>query len=222
MTAPIKTTAAAAAAPLLSNRSTTSTTRSRGTTTTTAAAAATVAAAAPPPPSTPRSWFHRAVAAAFRGGISGMIAMVLQVVLLMWLRTVVNYQYRHGVSVVTAFHILYAEGGIRRFYRGAAVALLTGPIARFGDTAANEGIQELFAGGAVPVGVVTLLASLTAAVWRVCITPLDTIKTTLQVSGTHGWTTLLRKIHTTGILVLWDGAVGNWLGTLVGHYPWCK
>jgi len=220
MTAPIKT-AAAAAAPLLSNRSTTSTTRSRGTTTTAAAAAAAAAPpTAAPPPFTKMSWFHRAVAAAFRGGISGMLAMVLQVVLLMWLRTVVNYQYRHGVSVVTAFHILYAEGGIRRFYRGATVALLTGPIARFGDTAANEGIQELFAGGAVPVGLVTLLASLTAAVWRVCITPLDTIKTTLQVSGTHGWTTLLRKIHTTGIRVLWDGAVGNWLGTLVGHYPW--
>ena len=30
------------------------------------------------------------------GGIPGMVAMVLQVLLLMWMRTAINYQYRYG------------------------------------------------------------------------------------------------------------------------------
>jgi len=146
--------------------------------------------------------------------------MVLQVVLLMWLRTVVNYQYKHGVSVLVAFRTLYKEGGILRFYRGASFALLTGPISRFGDTAANEGIQDLMSGSNLPVWAITMIASLMAASWRVTITPLDTIKTTLQVSGTTGWDRLFLKVRTNGIQVLWDGAIGNWLGTLAGHYPW--
>ena len=33
---------------------------------------------------------------AFRGGTAGATAMVLQVGSLMWLRTTMNYQYRHG------------------------------------------------------------------------------------------------------------------------------
>jgi hypothetical protein len=148
--------------------------------------------------------------------------MVLQVVLLMWLRTVVNYQYRHGVSSFEAFRILYKEGGILRFYRGASFALLTGPISRFGDTAANEGIKDLMTGSNLPLWAITLMASLTAAFWRVAITPLDTIKTTLQVSGSTGWDRLFLKVKNHGIKTLWDGALGNYLATLAGHYPWCK
>lgn len=181
-----------------------------------------VTSSSPPSPSKTSgvSWWKRSASSAFRGGISGSIAMVLQVVLLMWLRTVVNYQYKHGVSVLVAFRTLYKEGGILRFYRGASFALLTGPISRFGDTAANEGIKDLLSGSNLPVWAITLMASLTAACWRVAITPLDTIKTTLQVSGTTGWDRLFLKIRTNGIHVLWDGAIGNWLGTLAGHYPW--
>ena len=167
-------------------------------------------------------WLKRSASSAFRGGISGSIAMVLQVILLMWLRTVVNYQYRHGVSSFEAFRILYKEGGILRFYRGASFALLTGPVSRFGDTAANEGIKDLMTGSNLPVWAITLMASLTAAFWRVAITPLDTIKTTLQVSGSTGWDRLFLKVQSHGIKTLWDGALGNYLATLAGHYPWCK
>ena len=38
----------------------------------------------------------RAGRAAFRGGIPGLVAMVLQVVLLMWMRTTINYQMKTG------------------------------------------------------------------------------------------------------------------------------
>mmetsp|Transcript_3644 Transcript_3644/g.9555 ORF Transcript_3644/g.9555 Transcript_3644/m.9555 type:complete len:356 (+) Transcript_3644:371-1438(+) len=179
----------------------------------------------------PRCWWRRSLHAAVKGGASGSIAMFLQVPLLMWLRTIVNYQYRYGVDASTAVRTLYAEGGIRRFYRGAFVALLSGPVARFGDTASNEGVRELFSNsnsnskhhqrrGRVPVWAVTLAASVVASLWRVAITPLDTLKTTLQVGSADGWHLLRRKTAEHGIGVLWDGALGNSLATLAGHYPW--
>jgi len=146
----------------------------------------------------------------------------------MWLRTTVNYQYKHGVDTRTAFALLYEEGGIFRFYNGASFALLTGPIARFGDTAANEGIRELLGANntniktKIPIWFITFLASATAALWRIVITPLDTIKTTLQVKGgTSGWEAITSKIEGGHEIVrLWDGALGNSLATLVGHFPW--
>lgn len=51
-------------------------------------------------------------------------AMPCQVVSLMWLRTTVNYQYRFGTSTGVALRTLYADGGVRRFYRGVGPALL--------------------------------------------------------------------------------------------------
>ena len=51
----------------------------------------------------------KAAGAAMRGGIPGAIAMLLQVVLLMWLRTTINYQYRHGGTIEDSFNALYAE-----------------------------------------------------------------------------------------------------------------
>jgi hypothetical protein len=48
------------------------------------------------------------------GGLPGMAAMVLQVGSLMWLRTTINYQYRHGTSTSVALRTLYREGGVLR------------------------------------------------------------------------------------------------------------
>eukprot|EP00548_Thalassiothrix_antarctica_P016971 CAMPEP_0194195754 /NCGR_PEP_ID=MMETSP0154-20130528/76304_1 /TAXON_ID=1049557 /ORGANISM="Thalassiothrix antarctica, Strain L6-D1" /LENGTH=385 /DNA_ID=CAMNT_0038920303 /DNA_START=123 /DNA_END=1280 /DNA_ORIENTATION=+ len=151
---------------------------------------------------------------------SGAIAMVLQVVLLMWLRTVINYQYRNGGTIGHAFATLYADGGILRFYQGAQYAFLQGPLSRFGDTAANEGVKELLGGMELSMGIVTAFASFVAALWRMTLTPLDTLKTTLQVGGEEGMKGLRHKIATNGLFVLYDGALGNWAATLVGHYPW--
>ena len=41
---------------------------------------------------------------ALGGGIPGAVAMVLQVLLLMWLRTTMNYQYRCAQLIVTPTH----------------------------------------------------------------------------------------------------------------------
>ena len=85
----------------------------------------------------------KAARSALGGGIPGAIAMVLQVLLLMWLRTTVNYQMVKGMGTLAAMRHLYAEGGVPRFYQGLWIALLSAPLARFGDTAANEGALAL-------------------------------------------------------------------------------
>ena len=69
---------------------------------------------------------------ALGGGIAGALAMVAQVALLMWMRTVMNYQHANGLSTWEAITTLYAEGGIPRLYEGWMVALLLAPVARFG------------------------------------------------------------------------------------------
>ena len=83
---------------------------------------------------------------ALGGGIAGALAMVAQVALLMWMRTVMNYQHAKGLSTMEAMSELYAEGGVARLYQGWQAALLQAPISRFGDTAANAGMMAVLAG----------------------------------------------------------------------------
>ena len=63
---------------------------------------------------------------ALGGGLSGAAAMVLQVLLLMPIRTIMNYQYRHGTSLSVATKTLYQEGGYGRYYAGLGAALFQG------------------------------------------------------------------------------------------------
>ncbi|KAF9508537.1 hypothetical protein BS47DRAFT_1415831 [Hydnum rufescens UP504] len=69
--------------------------------------------------------------------------MVLQVLTLMPLQTIMNYQYQYGGTFVEAGKILYGDGGYWRYYQGLGAALIQGPVLRFRDTAANAGILAL-------------------------------------------------------------------------------
>jgi hypothetical protein len=84
------------------------------------------------------------------------------------------------VSFPVALKTLYADGGIPRFYRGVLPALIQGPMSRFGDTAANTGILTLLdnldATRDVNVGVKTIAASAAAAIFRIFLMPVDTVK----------------------------------------------
>ena len=80
---------------------------------------------------------QKATKKALGGGKAGASAAVVQVSLLMWLRTAMNYQYRYGGDLISSLKKLYSEGGIPRFYQGLPFAIIQGPLTRFGDTAAN-------------------------------------------------------------------------------------
>lgn len=161
---------------------------------------------------------------ALGGGLSGAAAMVLQVLTLMPLRTIMNYQYRFGTSFTTATHTLYQDGGFSRYYRGLGPALIQGPVARFGDTAANAGILALLQSNSylnkLPAPIKTIFASACAAAFRMILTPIDTLKTTLQAQGARGTALLRQRIKTDGIGSLWWGAFATAAATFVGHYPW--
>merc|ERR1719323_1508019 len=153
------------------------------------------------------------------GGIAGMAAQAINVLALMWMRTIMNYQYRYGGGLVEVVKKLYAEGGIPRFYRGLAPGLIQAPVSRFGDTAANDGALAALEYTSLPTAVKTMAASASAAGFRVFLMPIDAWKTTKQVEGKEGLKRLIEKTkkHPTA---LWQGAVGAMTATWVGHYPW--
>lgn len=161
---------------------------------------------------------------AFGGGIAGASAMVVQVFSQMWMRTMMNYQYRYGKGIQETAKILYKEGGIPRFYRGIGPALLQGPQSRFGDTAANTGALAFFDSNEytrnLPIPIKTIGASMAAASFRIFLMPIDTCKTILQVEGSHGLQHLRTKIRMHGPVVLYHSSIAASAATFVGHYPW--
>jgi len=164
-------------------------------------------------PATFSEVLEKASKSAMRGGIAGAFAMGANVGALMWMRTTMNYQYRNGTTFPVALRTLYAEGGIPRFYRG--------PLSRFGDTAANTGMLTLLDSLEITqhlsVGIKTVGASAAAALFRIFLMPVDTVKTTMQVTGS--FKPVVTKIKTSGPTVLWHGSLAAASATFVGHYP---
>jgi hypothetical protein len=165
---------------------------------------------------------NKAAASAVRGGTAGAVAMGANVACLMWMRTTVNYQYRNGVTFPVALKTLYADGGVPRFYRGVLPALFQGPMSRFGDTAANTGVLTLLnsidSTKDLAVGFKTVAASASAAIFRIFLMPVDTVKTTMQVTGK--FSNVVSKVKANGPLVLYHGSLASASATFVGHYPW--
>lgn len=100
-------------------------------------------------------------------------------------------EYRYGgTSTAGAIRSLHADGGVRRFYRGMAPALIQGPMSRFGDTAANAGslalLGEFDSTKNLPVGVKTGFASTCAAGWRIFL--MRTLHFCARLSGRYAAT----------------------------------
>lgn len=148
--------------------------------------------------------------------------MVGQVVLLMWLRTVFNYQHSlagSGMSMIEVMKRLYAEGGVARFYQGMWVALFLGPLAKFGDTAAYDGTLALLSGSVVPKSLQVFCSSCLSAMFRVLLYPLDTYKTIVQVNGVAGLKVLRDRLAEQGYSALFEGAASAAFTSLTSHYP---
>jgi len=176
------------------------------------------------PPKDVGAIIRKAGERALEGGLAGAAAMGINVVTLMWMRTTINYQYRNGGGTTAALKTLYKEGGVPRFYRGLLPALIQGPLSRFGDTASNTGALALMDGfdetRDLPIWVKTGAASVSAALFRIILMPVDTIKTTMQVQGKDGLANLMTKVRTKGPSVFYHGSLASAGATAVGFYPW--
>ncbi|KZT62563.1 mitochondrial carrier [Calocera cornea HHB12733] len=161
---------------------------------------------------------------AIGGGVSGAAAMVIQVLALMPLRTIMNFQYRFGGGMISSTKELWREGGFPRYYAGLTAALFQGPIARFADTFANVGILALLSSNPVlaklPSPAKTAFASLAGALFRMILVPIDTVKTTMQTQGASGMGILRDRIKAYGIGTLWYGAIATAVASFVGSFPW--
>ena len=161
-------------------------------------------------------------AKAFRGGVAGFGAGIAQVFTFMWLRTCLNSQYASGGTLAETLRRLWAEGGLPRLYSGISIALVQTPLARMGDAATNVGVLALFASAApsVPLPLQTAFASAAGAAWRLCLAPLDTLKTARQVAGAGAGAVIDEKLRLRGPTALWDGALAAAAATWIGSYPW--
>ena len=157
---------------------------------------------------------------AINGGSAGFMAMTGQVFGLMWMRTMINHQYRHGGTLSSTFRTLYKEGGIPRFYRGIGFALMQAPVSRFGDTAMNIGMMELLKDSDMNTATKTFAGSCGAGLWRMSIMPLDTLKSSMQVNGNNGIKILRDRINQQGLRTMYNGSLASGTATMVGHFPW--
>ena len=130
--------------------------------------------------------FNESLKKSINSGMAGSMAMCIQVSSLMWLRTIMNYQYRYGKTIPEAIKTLYNDGGLRRFYRGYATALFIAPLSRFGDTMTNSYALQHLEHSSLSTGIKTMAGSLLASSWRIGMMPIDALKTTLQVEGKGG------------------------------------
>ena len=72
----------------------------------------------------------------------------------------------------------------------------------------------------LPILFKSVCASGAAALWRINIMPIDTLKTSLQVLGKDGINKLKTKYKANGTKVFYHGAIGAFGATYVGHFPW--
>ena len=106
-----------------------------------------------------------------------------------------------------------------RLYRGYPLALVMGPISRFGDTACNSAILQLTKDTNLPISIKMDEASVDAGLWRIAIF-IDTVKVNYQVNGSLN--TLRSNIKSNGIRTLFNGGVAQSSATIIGHYPVCN
>ena len=165
---------------------------------------------------------ERAAWRALGGGLAGGVAMLAQVALLMPARTLMTVQMRRGGGAWDAARALLKEGGVRRFYAGVGPALVQAPLSRFGDTASIAGalalLGSLEATRTLPIALQTLAASLTAAAFRVLLTPLDVLKVVQQSDGAAGWAALRANVRAAGPRALFVGGGAMAANTLAAHF----
>ena len=72
----------------------------------------------------------------------------------------------------------------------------------------------------LPIVAKSMMSSGAAALWRINLMPIDTVKTSLQVNGVEGIQKLKLKYKQNGFRIFYHGALGSFGATYVGHFPW--
>jgi hypothetical protein len=72
----------------------------------------------------------------------------------------------------------------------------------------------------INVGFKTVAASVAAGLFRIVLMPIDTVKTTMQVTGK--FSSVADKVRLNGPLTLWNGSIAAASATFVGHYPYVE
>lgn len=155
-----------------------------------------------------------------KSGFAGSLAGFLQVLCFMWARTVMNVQYANGGDFSTILIRLWNEGGLMRLYRGLAYALVQNPLSRFGDIGANSAGSVYFRESKINVFVQTATTTLLSSLWRVFMTPIDFLKTNMQVHGNNGLIFSLKRGKREGFTIFWSGSLAILLSNWAGSYPW--
>jgi hypothetical protein len=110
----------------------------------------------------------------------------------------------HGMSLFVVVTFVFWT-----FTQGVIPALAQGPLSRFGDTAANTGVltalNAMEATRDMNVGFKTVAASVAAGLFRIFLMPIDTVKTTMQVTGK--FSSVVDKIKVNGPLTLYNGSI---------------
>jgi len=165
---------------------------------------------------------RRALWDGLKGGLAGVAVGVLQVFCLMWIRTVMNWQYYHGGNFANTVQNLWADGGLPRFYQGIGIALIQVPLARFGDTFVETTVIAIFGvpGKHVHGYFAGLIVASVGACWRLFVAPLDTLKINAQVHGSSAGKILTRRLRVSGLLELWSGASALFLVNWLASFPW--
>lgn len=116
-----------------------------------------------------------------------------------------------------AFRTLYSQGGVARFYTGMLPTVLHVSLCRFGDTTANNAALAYLPGDNLPGK--TAVASVSAAMWRVLLLPLETVRANLQVRGKGGMAVVLQRYQAGGVWGLYSGSAASFTAGLLGHFP---
>jgi hypothetical protein len=153
---------------------------------------------------------------------SAMMATFIQVPTLMWLRTIVNYQYKNGSTFYYTTKYLYSQGQIKRFYKGFIPALMLAPLIKFGDVYCHTSTLNYINNNEnykyLPLSIKTFIGSSLSGLWRVYLLPLDCVKTSLQVNGNYN--NLINKIKTNGYGILYSGSISSYFTSVIGVFPW--
>ncbi|KAI0563860.1 Mitochondrial carrier [Gracilaria domingensis] len=154
---------------------------------------------------------------ALKAGMPGAAAAACQTASFMWLSTTAAFQYRYGASLRQALQLLYAQGGVRRFYSGLAPTLMHVTLCRFGDTTANNIALSHAPTDSLPLN--TLCASFAAGAWRATLLPLETFRSNMQVRGPEGFSLVIERFRRAGFGGLYRGSAASFSAGVVGHFP---